>query len=181
MGFEGKLISLYNYNGHKVYVKTHMKPQGVAITAYENNMPGVERFSFDEIRTINQTSGVIRNGELKIEPEYESEVFQALGIYDISDNDWTPEEILDAVLKPTKTKLEAIKKITSPVTLDAFLSVISAEEIRKEHLIVNDVREVVEARRGELLLNKQKSEIKVVEKSTPPKTTSRESRVKKTK
>lgn len=180
--YEGKLIGLYNYNAHRVFVKTPNRPQGLAIQPYEDGQAGYERFSFDEVRHINQTSAVIRNGVLRIEPEDEEEVRKLLGIYDISDNDWTPEEIRDCVLNPTPQKLESLKRITSTATLDSFVSVISAEENKKEFLIADHVREIIMARKNELLQNVVKSEIEVVKKTTPPKASaSRESRVKSTK
>lgn len=177
---DGKLISLYNYNSHNVFVSTPNRPQGIAIKPYENDMAGVERFSMDEVRHINQISAVIRNGILRIEPEFEDEVKTLLGIYAISENDWTPEEILDAVLKPTTEKLESMKKITSTATLDNFLSIISAEELRKEYLVSDHVREIILARRDELLQNIINSKIEVVKKTAPPKETkSRGDRLKK--
>lgn len=175
--YEGKPIGLYNYNAHRVFVKTQNRPQGIAIQAYEDGQAGVERFSFDEVRFINQTSAVIRNGILRIEEEDEEEVKKLLGIYGVNENDWTPEEIRDCVLNPTPSKLESLKEITSTATLDSFISVIMAEEEKKEFLISDHVREIITARKEEILNNVMKSKIEVVKKTAPPKdTVSRESR-----
>lgn len=174
---EGKLIGLLNYNAHKVYVKTPLRMQGVAISHYENGMAGLEKFTIDELRYINQISAVIRNGEVRIEDEYEEEVRQALGIYTISDNDWTPEEIYGAVLKPTPATLISLTKITSPQTLDNFLSVISGIEVKNEYMVSGQVRDIIVARKAELLQNKTKSEIEVVKKTAPTKTVDRNERV----
>ena len=174
---EGKLIGLLNYNAHRVYVKTPLRMQGVAIPHYENGMAGLEKFSVDEIRYINQISAVIRNGEVRIEEEYEEEVKQLLGIYAISDNDWTPEEMYSAVLKPTPATILSLTKITSAQTLDAFLSVISGIEVKNEYMISGQVRDIIIARKAELLQNKNKSEIEVVKKTAPTKTVDRNERV----
>lgn len=174
-----KLIGLYNFNAHRVFVVTPNRPQGVAVQPYQEGQAGVERFTFDEIRYINQRSAVIRNGALRIEREDEDEVRELLGIYEINDNDWTPDDIRDCVLNPTPSKLESLKRITSTATLDSFISVIAAEEKKKEYLVSNHVREIVTARKAELLQNIIKSDIEVVKQTAPPKTTSREARVKK--
>lgn len=174
---EGKLIGLYNYNSHKIYVKTPLRMQGVAIANYEDGMAGLEKFSIDELRYINQISAVIRNGEVKIEEEYEEEVKDMLGIYGISDNDWTAEEIHSAVLKPTPEILLSLTKITTAQTLDSFLSIISAIEVKNEFMVSNQVRDVIMARKLELLQNKTKSEIKVVQKTAPAKIVDRNKRV----
>lgn len=177
--YEGQLIGLYNYNAHRVFVQTANRPQGVVLEPYEDGIAGFEKFTFDELRMINQKSAVIRNGILKIEEEKEEGIKKLLGIYEISDNDWTPEEIRDCVLNPTPQKLETLKRITSTATLDSFASVISAEENKKEFLMSDHVREIVKARKEELLQNIIKSDIKVVESTTPPKTVSREERTNK--
>ena len=114
---------------------------------------------------------------LRIEEEDEEEVKKLLGIYGVNENDWTPEEIRDCVLNPTPSKLESLKEITSTATLDSFISVIMAEEEKKEFLISDHVREIVTARKEEVLNNVMKSKIEVVKKTAPPKdTVSRESR-----
>lgn len=158
---ESTIINVLNYSDSFASFPTQIKPDGYLFEPAldsDGEQPFAIPISFSEIRVANSQSNIFREGILRFDKDFEQDVYVKLGI-----RDW--EEILsDAdirkiLLKPTKSGLEKVVKITSSSLLERVRGMLIMLENTGMYDISIRVKDVVNKRYQELYNNQKKSDI----------------------
>lgn len=162
---ESTMINVLNYSDNLVSVPSHLKLEGYLFECASYEQPFPVPLSFAEIKLINSKSNVFREGVLFFDPEYESEVYEKLGI-----SNWehilTDEQIRNTILHPTKEGLEKFIRITSASMFERVRGILIMLENSGMYDISMRVKSVVQERYKELYNNKRISEIQITSTSS---------------
>ncbi len=157
MEFEGnKQYIVYNYNSSPVTVATRY--DSYIIPAGTKDEPATFPLTMDEIRFINNTSGVFKYGILWFDDAIASEIYENLRIRNY-DKILTDEQIEDCLTDPTADKLNIIVGVTSDVLFNRIRGIYM--RIKNTTGLSSKVSEVVERRYREIRDKKFTSSMEV--------------------
>ena len=155
---DSTMINVLNYSKSLVSVPTQINPDGYAFYPSIDDQPTLIPLSFSEIRVINGQSQIFKEGYLRFEPDVEEDVYNALNIRDWQ-NILSDDEIKEAIVNPTKERLERLIKITSMALFDRIRTTLTVLRNIGLYDISNRVSDLVTTRYREIYAGQRKSEI----------------------
>lgn len=161
---KNELIDIYNENEGDIFSISKFKDEGLHFLPAEDGKPSVEPLSFEEIDFINKKSDIFKNLTLRIDPEFEDEVFKQLRINvdrEKQEGMLSNDEIKDLIVNANTEKIERIIKIKSIVVIEKIRNMLIKLDNEGEYDIVKRVYEAVNARYAELSRGRLKTNLVV--------------------
>lgn len=109
-------IKVYNYSPIKICVET--KTKRLVFEPASNDAPFMEYLNFEDIEYVNSKSAVFRKGELRFDPEEESEIFNVLGCTNWKDTILSEQDIDNIIFKHSPESIEKILNIKDISTIE---------------------------------------------------------------
>ncbi len=153
---DNKQYIVYNYNSSPVTVATRY--DSYIIPAGTKSEPAAFPLTMDEIRFINNTSGVFKYGLLWFDDTIASDMYENLRIRDY-DKILTDEQIEDCLVNPTADKLNVIIGVTSDVLFNRIRGIYM--RIKNTTGLSSRVSEIIERRYREIRDKKFTSSMEV--------------------
>lgn len=118
--------------------------------------------SFMDIEYANSRNPeIFVTGMLTFEESERAEIYEALNHPDWRDRIWTDETIEDALIHPTKAKMERILAVRDVLTIERIRGIMTKVANSKTNKILDKVVELVNGRHAEIFAGKKRSQLSV--------------------
>lgn len=153
-------IKVYNTCASRVCLKVISREYD--FEAAEGGVYPMYPMSFTDVEYANSRNPeIFASGMLTFEESERDEIYEALNHPDWRDRIWTDETIEDALIHPTKAKMERILAVRDVLTIERIRGIMTKVANSKTNKILDKVVELVNGRHAEIFKGNKRSQLVV--------------------